>query len=61
MDDFAVVIRHMPYDHMYNRDLNILTAQLNQHITSVVHKQYLKENPSGNNFKELEIADINFG
>lgn len=42
MDDFAVAIRGMPKDYMYNKDLNLLTAQLNQHMSYVIHKEYYK-------------------
>ena len=61
MDDFAVAISGMPKDYMYNRDLNLLTAQLNQHISQIIDDEFEKQNPKGTSKVNLEIADINFG
>ena len=72
MTDFAISIKNLPPDHMWNHDENVLKAYLRAHFEAVIKDYMLKNNleitkilDSSNfdkdGYNKYEIVDICFG
>jgi hypothetical protein len=61
MDDFAIRVKNLPKDFMFERNEDHLKACLISHFESIIKEEMKKDTENEENTTNLEICEIKFG